>query len=56
MGVWHVVVMMDMEISCKGHCEKSSHFLYHVSHTVDTIYIVSGEAEFCHVTGMIKSL
>ena len=22
MGVWHVVVMMDMEISCKGHCEK----------------------------------
>ena len=28
-----MVVMMDMEISCKGHCEKSSHFLDHVSHT-----------------------
>ena len=27
------VVMMDMERSCKGHCEKSSHFLDHVSHT-----------------------
>ena len=33
MGVRHVVVMMDIEISCKGHCEKSSHFLDHVSHT-----------------------
>ena len=29
-----MVVMMDMEISCKGHCEKLSHFLDHVSHTV----------------------
>ena len=29
-----MVVMMDMEISCKGHCEKLSHFLNHVSHTV----------------------
>ena len=29
-----MVVMMDMEISCKGHCEKSSHFIDHVSHTV----------------------
>ena len=29
-----MVVMMDMEISCKGHCEKSSHFQDHVSHTV----------------------
>ena len=29
-------VMMDMEISCKGHCEKSSHFLDHVSHTGNT--------------------
>ena len=28
-----MVVMMDMEISCKGHCEKLSHFLDHVSHT-----------------------
>ena len=28
-----MVVMMDMEISCKGHCEKLSHFLNHVSHT-----------------------
>ena len=27
-------VMMDREISCKGHCEKLSHFLDHVSHTV----------------------
>ena len=29
-----MVVMMDIEISCKGHCEKLSHFLDHVSHTV----------------------
>ena len=29
-----MVVMMDMEISCKGHCENLSHFLDHVSHTV----------------------
>ena len=29
-----MVVMMDMEIRCKGHCEKLSHFLDHVSHTV----------------------
>ena len=28
-----MVVMMDIEISCKGHCEKLSHFLNHVSHT-----------------------
>ena len=28
-----MVVMMDMEISCKGHCEKLSHFLDHMSHT-----------------------
>ena len=28
-----MVVMMDMEITCKGHCEKLSHFLDHVSHT-----------------------
>ena len=28
-----MAVMMDMEISCKGHCEKLSHFLDHVSHT-----------------------
>ena len=34
MGVWHVIVMMDTEISCKGHCEKLSHFLNNVSHTV----------------------
>ena len=29
-----MVVMMDREISCKGHCEKLSHFLDHMSHTV----------------------
>ena len=29
-----MVVMMDMEITCKGHCEILSHFLDHVSHTV----------------------
>ena len=29
-----MVVMMNMEISCKGHCEKLSHFLDHMSHTV----------------------
>ena len=33
-GVWHVIVMMDIEVSCKGHCEKLSHYLDHVSHTV----------------------
>ena len=32
MGVWHVVVMMEMEISCNDHCEKLSRFLDHVSH------------------------
>ena len=34
LGVWHFVVMMDIEISCKGHCEKLSHFQALVSHTV----------------------
>ena len=29
-----MVVMMAIEISCKGHCEKLSHFLDHVSQTV----------------------
>ena len=29
-----MLVLIDMEISCKGHCEKLSHFLDHVSHTV----------------------
>ena len=29
-----MIVLMDREISCKGHCEKLSHFLDHVSHTV----------------------
>ena len=29
-----MVVKMDREISCKGHCEKLSQFLDHVSHTV----------------------
>ena len=33
MGVWHVVIMMDIEISCKGQCENVSHFLDLVSHT-----------------------
>ena len=32
-----MVVMMDMEISFKGHCEKLSHFLDHVSHTVEVL-------------------
>ena len=31
-----MIVMMDMEINCKGHCEKLSHFLDHVGHTVNT--------------------
>ena len=35
-----MVVMMDIEISCKGHCEKSSHFLDHVSHTGYTGFIL----------------
>ena len=26
--------MMDIEISCKGHCDSFSHFLYLVSYTV----------------------
>ena len=33
-----MVVMMDIEISCKGHCEKLSHFLDHVSHTDTCVY------------------
>ena len=28
-----MVVVMDMEITRKGHCEKLSHFLDDVSHT-----------------------
>ena len=28
-----MVIMMDREISCKGHCEKLSHFLDLVCHT-----------------------
>ena len=35
-----MVVMMEMEISCKGHCEKLSHFLDHVSHTVHDMFNV----------------
>ena len=27
-------LMMDIEISCKGHCESFSHFLYLVSYSV----------------------
>ena len=27
-------LMMDIEISCKGHCDSFSHFLYLVSYTV----------------------
>ena len=27
-------LMMDIDISCKGHCESFSHFLYLVSYTV----------------------
>ena len=34
MEVWHVVVMMDMEINQKGHREKLSHFPDFVNHTV----------------------
>ena len=26
-------LMMDIEISCKSHCESFSHFLYFVSYT-----------------------
>ena len=33
-----MVVMMDVEISCKGHYEKLSHFLDHVSHTATAKY------------------
>ena len=36
-----MVVMMDIEISCKGHCEKLSHFLDHVRHTVVKNRIIS---------------
>ena len=36
-----MVVMMEMEISCKGHCEKLSHFLDHVSHTVLLVFFVN---------------
>ena len=32
-----MVVMMDIEVSCKGHSKKLSHFLDHVSHTVNEI-------------------
>ena len=35
-----MVVMMDIEISCKGHCEKLSHFLDHVSHTALAVVFV----------------
>ena len=35
-----MLVLMDMEISCKGHCEKLSHFLDHVSHTVNNLNIL----------------
>ena len=34
MGVWRVVVMMDIDIICKGHCETSPHFLDHVTRIV----------------------
>ena len=27
-------LMMDIEISCKGHCESFSHFVYLVSYSV----------------------
>ena len=34
-----MVVMMDREISSKGHCEKLSHFLDHMSHTEYLMYV-----------------
>ena len=34
-GVWHEI---DIEIRCKGHCEKLSGFLDLVSHTVSCLY------------------
>ena len=37
MGVCNVVLMMDIEISCKGRCEKLSYLLDHVSHIVLSI-------------------
>ena len=53
-----MVVMMDMEISCKGHCEKLSHFLDHVSHTVllnivQRIQFVTPPTCFKHVGGVM---
>ena len=46
-----MVVMMDREISCKGHCEKLSHFLDHVSHTVNCCICHMVEA---HITQYMK--
>ena len=31
-------LMMDIEISCKGHCDSFSHFLYLVSYTISSNY------------------
>ena len=36
-------LMMDIEISCKGHCESFSHFLYLVSYSA---YVI-GNKYFC---------
>ena len=54
-----MVVMMDMEISCKGHCEKLSHFLDHVSHTVLLFTIHQGQFTFgsgCGIEEEISSV
>ena len=47
-----MVVMMDLEISCKGHCEKLSHFLRLVSHTVQIFHIM--EQSVCYF-GVVHS-
>ena len=36
-----MVVMLDIEINCKGQCEKLSHFLDLASHTEKRYHIMS---------------
>ena len=49
-----MVVMKDIEISCKGHCE-NYHFLDHVSHTVFIfISIENFTQKFSHSSKLSK--
>ena len=48
-------LMMDIEISCKGHCESFSHFLYLVSYSVLFLFALSLEI-LCEILFLLAQL